>query len=248
MPTYRDQGVVLRTHRLGEADRIITILARERGKIRAVAKGVRRTSSKFGARLEPFSHIDAQFAIGRSLDTVTQVETLHLFGDGLTGDYPRYTAGEVMLEAADKLVVEEGEPAVQQYRLLVGALQALSGGTSDGVRPATMVLDSYLLRALSIAGYAPTLDGCARCGAPGEWFSPASGGMICGDCRPSGSARVPLPAWRLLGMLLAGDWIATRNCPDGVLREVDGLVAGYVSWHLEHSLRSLPLLERQGEK
>ncbi|MDR2620569.1 MAG: DNA repair protein RecO [Propionibacteriaceae bacterium] len=245
MPTYRDQGVVLRTYRLGEADRIIIMLAREHGKIRAVAKGVRRTSSKFGARLEPFSHIDAQFAVGRNLDIITQVETLHLFGAPLSSDYPRYTAGEVMLETADKLVVE-GEPAGQQYRLLVGALQALSVGTNAGPRPSTMILDSYLLRALSVAGYAPNLQQCARCGAPGQWFSAAAGGMVCADCRPSGAAKVPAAAWQLLGMLLSGDWAATQGCPDTVLREVDGLVAGYVSWHLEHSLRSLPLLERDG--
>ncbi|MDR1355575.1 MAG: DNA repair protein RecO [Propionibacteriaceae bacterium] len=245
MPTYRDRGVVLRTYRLGEADRIIVILAREHGLIRAVAKGVRRTSSKFGARLEPFSHIDAQFAVGRSLDTVTQAETLQLFGVTLAANYPHYTAGEVMLETAEKLVVEEGEPAVQQYRLLVGALQALSEGTSDGLRPATMILDSYLLRALSIAGYAPALTACARCGAPGEWFSPAVGGKVCDDCRPAGATHIVNAAWALLAMLLAGDWPSTRGCPAGVLHEVDGLVAGYVSWHLEHSLRSLPLLERE---
>ena len=156
MPTYRDEAVVLRTHKLGEADRIITMLSRGRGKIRAVAKGVRRTSSKFGARLEPFSHIDLQFAEGRTLDIVVQVESMDAFGDRLGHDYPAYTAGQVMLETADRLVTEEGEPAVQQYQLLVGALRVLNRGTSDGPRPASMILDSYLLRALAVAGYAPS--------------------------------------------------------------------------------------------
>ena len=165
MPTYRDEAVVLRTHKLGEADRIITMLSRQRGKIRAVAKGVRRTTSKFGARLEPFSHIDLQFAVGRTLDVVTQVESLHAFGEPLTDNYPAYTAGQVMLETADRLVVEENEPAVQQYLLLVGALGVLDRGTNDGPRPATMILDAYLLRALAVAGYAPSFVDCARCGA-----------------------------------------------------------------------------------
>ena len=88
MPTYRDEAVVLRTHKLGEADRIITMLSRGHGKVRAVAKGVRRTSSKFGARLEPFSHVDLQVAEGRTLDVVTQVESLQAFGEPLTDDYP----------------------------------------------------------------------------------------------------------------------------------------------------------------
>jgi len=131
VPTYRDEAVVLRTHKLGEADRIITMLSRGHGKVRAVAKGVRRTSSKFGARLEPFSHVDLQFAEGRTLDVVTQVESLHAFGEPLTSDYPGYTAGQAMLETADRLVPEVGEPAVQQYQLLVGALKALGSGTGD---------------------------------------------------------------------------------------------------------------------
>ena len=132
-----------------------------------MAKGVRRTSSKFGARLEPFSHVDLQFAEGRSLDVVTQVESLHAFGEPLVADYPAYTAGQVMLETADRLVVEEGEPSLQQYLLLVGALGVLNRGTSDGPRPASLVLDSYLLRSLAVAGYAPTFTDCARCGVVG---------------------------------------------------------------------------------
>ena len=93
VPTYRDEAVVLRTHKLGEADRIITMLSRRHGKIRAAAKGVRRTTSKFGARLEPFSHIDLQLAVGHTLDVITQVESLEAFGEPLTDDYPAYTAG-----------------------------------------------------------------------------------------------------------------------------------------------------------
>ena len=145
--------MVLRTHKLGEADRIITLLSRSHGKVRAVARGVRRTSSKFGGRLEPFSHVDVQFANGRSLDVVTQVETLHAYDGPLRLDYGAFTAGQAMLEAADRLVAEEREPALRQYRLLLGALRTLGEGTPVGPRPATMVLDSYLLRALSIAAW-----------------------------------------------------------------------------------------------
>ena len=154
------------------------MLSRRHGKIRAVAKGVRRTTSKFGARLEPFSHVDLQLAVGHTLDVITQVESLDAFGEPLTENYPAYTAGQVMLETAERLVVEESEPAVQQYLLLVGALRALNQGTSDGIRPPTLILDSYLLRALAIAGYAPSFSDCARCGlaGPHRAFSPAIGG------------------------------------------------------------------------
>lgn len=246
MPTYRDQAVVLRTHKLGEADRIVTMLSREHGKLRAVARGVRRTSSKFGARLEPFTHVDLQFATGRTLDVITQAVTLSPYSESLGQDYQRYTCGQVIVETADRLVVEEGEPARQQYHLLVGALHALTNGTTDGVRPPTMVMDSYLLRALSLAGYAPSLTDCARCGAPGphESFSPAVGGMVCLRCRPPASAR-PAPATiSYLTALLTGDWPATRRIDESVLRAGSGLVAAFTAWHLERGLRSLTHVER----
>jgi DNA repair protein RecO (recombination protein O) len=246
VPTYRDEAVVLRTHKLGEADRIITMLSRRHGKVRAVAKGVRRTTSKFGARLEPFSHIDLQFATGRSLDIVTQVESLDAFGEPLTEDYPAYTAGEVMLETADRLVVEEREPALQQYLLLVAALRALNEGTSDGRRPATLILDSYLLRSLAIAGYAPSFADCARCGleGPHRAFSPAAGGAVCDRCRPPGSAQPAAETLVLLGALLEGRWLDTRFVADRVAREASGLTAAFLAWHLDRNLRSMAHVER----
>jgi DNA repair protein RecO (recombination protein O) len=246
VPTYRDEAVVLRTHKLGEADRIITMLSRYRGKIRAVARGVRRTSSKFGARLEPFSHVDLQFAIGRTLDVVTQVESIEAYGERLTGDYPAYTAGQVMLETADRLVVEEAEPALQQFLLLVGALRVLNHGTSDGPRQPTLILDSYLLRSLALAGYAPSFSDCARCGVlgPHSAFSASAGGVVCEPCRPAGSARPGQDTLALLGALLEGRWAATRDVDPGTAREASGLTAAYVSWHLDRGLRSLVHVER----
>lgn len=246
MPTYRDEAVVLRTHKLGEADRIITLLSRGRGKVRAVAKGVRRTSSKFGARLEPFSRVDLQFAEGRTLDVVVQVEQLDAFGDRIGHDYPAYTAGQVMLETADRLVTEEGEPAVQQYQLLVGALRVLSRGTGDGLRPSSMILDSYLLRALAVGGYAPSFSDCARCGlvGPHTGFSAATGGVVCDRCRPAGSARPRPETLALLGALLEGRWEDTRDISSSVQREASGLTAAYVTWHLDRNLRSLTHVER----
>lgn len=245
VPTYRDHAVVLRTHKLGEADRIITLLSRSHGKIRAAAKGVRRTTSKFGARLEPFSHVDIQFAEGRTLDIVTQVESLHAYGEPLAHDFARYTAGQVMLEAADRLVAIENEPATQQYLLLVGALRVLNEGTRDGLRSPRMVLDSYLLRSLAVAGYAPTFTDCAKCGVEGPHraFSPSAGGVVCPMCRPPGSAQPRPQTLALLGALLQGRWEATKDQPPEVVREASGVTAGFVSWHLERGLRSLAHVE-----
>lgn len=141
---YRDDGIVLRTHKLGEADRIVTLLARRTGRVRAVAKGVRRTKSRFGARLEPFTHVDLQLYTGRSLDVITQAETLRPYGEPLSADYPRYTTGTAMLETAERFTPVEKEPALRQFLLLVGGLRALGEGAHDP----RLVLDAYLLLSL----------------------------------------------------------------------------------------------------
>ena len=210
MSLFRDDGIVLRTQKLGEADRIITLLTRGHGRVRAVARGVRRTKSKFGARLEPFSHVDVQFfskgseLIGRGLPLCTQSETIAPYGGGIVTDYARYTAGTAMLETAERFTDHEGEPAVQQYLLLVGALRTLARGE----HAPHLVLDAFLLRSLAVNGYAPSFTDCAKCGMPGpnRFFSVASGGSICPDCRVPGSV-VPSPqALELLGALLTGDW------------------------------------------
>lgn len=246
VPTYRDEAVVLRTHKLGEADRIVTLLTRRHGKVRAVGRGVRRTSSKFGGRLEPCTHVDLEIAQGRSLDTITQAVTLHAYSDPLRTDYAMFTTAQVMVETADKIVAEDREPALRQYLLLVGALRTLTSGTPDGVRPPTMIMDSYLLRCLATAGYEPSLTECAKCGemGPHEAFSPAAGGVVCRRCRPPG-ATLPRPeTLAYLTALRSGDWERTRTVPDIVQREGSGLVAAFVGWQMDRSLRSLGHVER----
>ncbi len=247
MPTYSDEAVVLRTQNLGEADRIVTLLTRRNGKVRAVARGVRRSSSKFGARLEPFSQVDLQLGTGRSLHYVNQALTRNAFGESLVGDYPRYTAGQAMLETADRLVAEEGEPAVQQYLLLAGALRALGEGVAGGQRrPGAQILDSYLLRALAVAGYAPALAECARCGSTErlDFFNPSAGGAVCTYCRPPGSVTADPGLRTYLGGLLSGDWAATADASPQLQRAASGLVAAFTGWHIERGLRSLTHVER----
>ncbi len=246
MPLYRDEGVVLRTQKLGEADRIITLLTRHHGRVRAVAKGVRRTRSKFGARLEPFTHVDLQLYAGRSLDVVQQVETLASYGDRVSADYGRYTAGTAMLETAERLTAEEREPAVQQFLLLIGGLRALA----DGAHAPGLVLDAFLLRSLAVGGYAASFDDCARCGRPPvaggvhTFFNVGAGGVVCALCRSSGSVTPVAETLVLLSALLTGDWVVADASEIRYRREASGLVAAYLRWHLERGLRSLPLVER----
>jgi len=262
---YRDDGIVLRTQKLGEADRIITILGRTSGRVRAVAKGVRRTKSRFGARLEPFTHVDLMLHTGRSLDIITQAEVIRPYGAPLAGDYPRYTAGVAMLETAERFTPVEKEPALRQLLLLIGGLRALG----DAEHAPGLVLDAFLLRSLAVAGYAPALQECARCGAPESGaqergalgsgalesgaprsgrrlpaFAVAAGGMVCASCRPPGAASPAAPTVALMLALLSGDWDIADRSERRHRVECSGLVAAYLQWHLEHSIRSLRHVER----
>lgn len=130
MPAYRDQGVVLRTIKLGEADRIVTILTASHGKIRAVARGVRRTKSRFGSRLEPFMRDDLLIAQGRrELDTVSQAVVISAYAPEIISDYDTYLSANVVVETADKAVSDLRETSIShtmQYRLLAGALASLA--------------------------------------------------------------------------------------------------------------------------
>ncbi|HKD96816.1 MAG TPA: DNA repair protein RecO [Micromonosporaceae bacterium] len=242
---FRDDAVVLRGQKLGESDRIITLFTRRHGRVRAVARGVRRTTSKFGARLEPFGHVDVQLAEGRAaLHTVAQVEGIDLFGKRFVDDYPRYTAASAIAETAERLTANEQEPALRLYLLTLGAMRVLA----SGAHTASLVLDSYLLRAMATAGWAPALAACAVCGTPGAFraFSVPAGGCVCQDCRPPGAAHPAPGTLELMAALADGDWTVADGSDPAFQREASGLVAAHLQWHLERGLRSLPLVDRSG--
>ena len=238
--SYRDQAIVLRTHKLGEADRIVCLLTKENGQVRTVAKGVRRTTSKFGARLEPFSLIDVQLHRGRTFDIVTQVEMLRPYGTQLASDFDLFAAGTVMVETAERLTADS---AHAQYSLLLGALHALANLRHDPV----LVVDSYLLRALSVAGWAPSCFACASCGKPGPHtsFSISEGGALCDECQSEGGVAVSENTMELMGHLLAGNWDQADRTEAYDRQRVAHLTSAYTQWHLERKLRALQLFERK---
>ena len=242
MSLYRDEAIVLRTQKLGEADRIITLLTREHGRVRGVAKGVRRTKSKFGARLEPGSHVDIQLYTGRTFDTVTQVESIQNYGEALTDDYSRWTIAGTILEAAERFTSHEHEPALQEFKLVTGAMKALADNKYDP----SMILDAYLLRSLAVGGYAPSLVNCSKCDSPGphRYFSLVGGGSVCADCRPSASATPAPETLKLMSDLISSDWESAMSSEARYRREANGLIAAYLQWHLERGLRSLQIVER----
>ena len=242
MSLYRDEAVVLRTQKLGEADRIVTMLTREHGRIRAVAKGVRRTKSKFGARLEPGSYIDVQLYVGKTFDIVTQVESIANYGETVSHDYQRWTVASAILETAERFTSQEHEPALPEFHLVVGGLKALAENRYDS----SLILDAFLLRSLAIGGYAPSMTICSRCETEGphRYFSLVGGGSVCMDCRPSACATPAPETLQLMAALLSGNWEKTEQTQRKHRREASGLIAAYLQWHLERGLRSLSLVER----
>ncbi|WP_152352866.1 DNA repair protein RecO [Brachybacterium subflavum] len=239
---YRDDAIVLRTHPLGEADRIITLLTRRHGKVRAVAKGVRRTGSRFGARLEPFTLVDLQLHAGRNLHTVTQAVTIEGFAGAIAADYSRFTAATAMLETTDRLTDDVVDPSQRGFLLLVGAMRTVAAGEI----PASLVLDSFLLRTLALAGWSPELRACATCGADGPHhaFDVSAGGLVCSACRRPGAVAVRQAAIEHMIFLMAGDWENVLDSAQTTREEASRLIADTITWHLERSVRSLGYVER----
>lgn len=234
---YRDRGIVLRSIKLGEADRIVTFLTEARGKVRAVAKGIRKPRSRFGARLEPTSHVALQLYEGRSLDTVTQADSLDSFR-GLRDDLDALTAAITILEATDQ-VAQERESNGPLYRMLVGALRTLTD------RPSPMVATAYFWKLLSIEGFHPDLFTCVGCGATEGLAAvvPEAGGAACAPCAPQRPLPETAEVLELARQVLGGGLNQALARPDGpVVREAGRLALRALEFHLERRLRSAHLL------
>jgi len=254
---YRDHGIVLRTYRLGEADRIIVFITREHGKVRAVAKGVRKTKSKFGARLEPISHVAVQFYEGREpspasgqdrLDIVTQADSVDHFR-AIREDLDRIARASAMLEAVDQMALDH-EPNPRVYQMLLGALRALAAHNGPLVVPA------FFWKLLALEGFRPVVDQCASCGrAQGSQpdrsvpptvlvaFDLETGGALCATCRRGRS--ISPEALHLMQQILGGQLgQALNEPPSPATHEVEHLATDALEHHLERRLRSISLLDR----
>jgi DNA repair protein RecO (recombination protein O) len=237
MGLYRDEGVVLRTFRLGESDRIVVIATRRHGKVRAVAKGVRKTKSRFGGRLEPASHVSMLLYEGRGeLDIVSQVESIDHFRP-IRDDLERTGAAITLLEVVDQ-VVQEGEPNPRLYQMLVGALRALAANN------APLLVPAFFWKLLSLEGAHPMLEMCVVCGSEDDLvaFDLAEGGVLCRTCR-RGSPISP-EALATIRRILGGDLVRVLDEPESrTTHEVGQLAARAVEVHLERRLRSLHVLD-----
>jgi DNA repair protein RecO (recombination protein O) len=240
MSLYRDRGVVLRTYKLGEADRIVVLLTPLHGKVRAVAKGVRRPKSRLGGRMEPLNHLDLLLWEGRELDIVSQAELVEPWGV-LHEDLGRLSKGLAIGEAAEQ-VAQERSPAGPLYKMLVGALRALVE------RPGPLLVAAFYWKLLALEGAGPVLGCCARCGAgaPGELvaFDISEGGALCRACRRG--QPVSAAALELVGWILGGQLVRALEVPaSSVTAEVAQLAEVSLEAHLERRLRSRRTMEER---
>ena len=232
MRLYRDHGVVLRTIKLGEADRIVTLMTEGHGKVRAVAKGVRKTKSKFGGRLEPMTHVALQLYEGRDLDTVTQAETVDHFRS-LRDELDRVAKAQALLEVVDQ-VAQERQANAALYRMLVGALRALAASN------APLLVGAFFWKLLALEGVQPMLDACVACGAEDDLvaFDVYEGGLLCRRDR-RGLAVSP-EAIDLMRLVLGGGLAAALNQPaNDATHDVNHLATVALEHHLERRLKSL---------
>ncbi|HUR50217.1 MAG TPA: DNA repair protein RecO [Acidimicrobiales bacterium] len=237
MSLYREQGVVLRTYRLGEADRIVVLMSESRGKVRAVVKGVRKTKSRFGARLEPLSHVALMLYEGRNLDTVTQAEVLDHFRS-VREDLDRFSKAQSVLEAVDS-IAQEGQGNPRLYQMLVGALRSLAAADSP------LLVGAFFWKLLALEGYRPLLDRCASCGAQDlealAGFDPEMGGAICRTCRRGPTVvGVNAASLALMRRVFGGGLAdALREPASAAVREVTGLATTALEHHLERRMKSV---------
>lgn len=228
--------MVIRSYDFGEADRVIVLLTKHHGLVRAVAKGVRRAKSRFGSRLQLFVNLDVQMYAGRNLATITQADTVDYFGAQIIDDYDKYTAACVMLEAAERLSMDE-DPYL--YNSVVHTLKQLQ----DTDRP-MRELDSFLLKAMEYAGWAPSLFNCAQCGKPGPHhaFHPAVGGATCGNCRPPGAADIDPETLHIMWLIAHGHQADATVAQAG---EAHQLIRAHLQWHLERKVNALSVMDQE---
>jgi DNA repair protein RecO (recombination protein O) len=233
---YKDEGIVLKTIKLGEADRIVTLFTRGQGKVRAVAKGIRKTKSRFGARLEPFTRVDLMIYRGRNLDTITSADIITSF-DRVRTEYPSLVSAAALAELVEK-VTPDRERAFSTYALLLAGLHALADGKGSTVVPA------FLVKLLSVSGYHPQLHVCAGCGRRDGLggFSPAMGGAVCRTCwgEDRDAIRMEPARLQLVSSLLASEFGVPAD--RDAVSEVTQALRLYAAYHLERPLRSLHLL------
>ncbi|HQN04288.1 MAG TPA: DNA repair protein RecO [Anaerolineaceae bacterium] len=243
--SQRVEAVVLRHSDWGEADRLLVLFTREKGKIRAIAKGVRRIRSRKAGHLEPFTRSSLQLALGQDFWLVTQAETVAYY-PALLEDLLRTGYAAYMIELVDRFTMEEGQN-VSLYTLLVDTLQRIAE------EPDPFLAVRYgELRMLELFGFRPELFNCVQCGkaiqAEDQFFSAEMGGALCPQCGPGiGEARpVSMEALKYLRHLQRSSYAAAKKAviPAPIRNEMETLTQYDITYNLERKLNTPEFLRR----
>ena len=238
--TYKTQGIVLKHAPLGEADRILTLYTPDMGKLRVVARGVRRTKSRMGGHLEPLTHVMVSLAQGRNLDTITEAETIHSFR-GLKENLQRVSEAVYLAELVDGFSVEQSTGAIV-FDLLLNTL----GWLQEVPNPAQL-MRYFEVQLLKHSGFGPELHQCVECRSTlkprPHLYSCSRGGVVCPQCH--GVSAEPMLHLSVTTMKLLRYFqrepyasVAELKVPPGILEETERLLRAYLRYVLERELKS----------
>ncbi len=237
--TFNSEVIVVRTLRYREADSLVTFVSPQHGRIGAIAKGARKTSSRRGGRLQPITRLNAQFHPGRTLATVTQVESIDVYR-GIKGSLLKVVTAEAGCELA-MLLMQEEQPAPDTYQTLVDFLGGLDQGLDEESLGRLVAAELALL---ADAGFRPTLEHCAGCRTSTllETFSYGRGGLLCASCseHEAGAFRIQPPLSMRIRDLARGDGLTTPTRHD---EAASAIVDGFITFHIGSSLRSYPIVK-----
>lgn len=240
MASYPLTALVLRKTKLGETDIILTLMARDGSQVRAVAKGLRKPGSRFGARLEPYAVVDLLMHSGKSLEIVTEARTVAAHA-ALREDLDRSAAASVVADVLDKISVE-GQHEPRLFGLATATLDAFEGAGTEAL-PALVV--AFLLKSMAMHGYRPELEVCAACGAGalGSTFSLVHGGMLCEACAGTDAAAIAFPeqarAWLTTLLRATMAEVEGLEMPAAAVADCFALMRAFVVYHLPARLKAL---------
>ncbi|MBN1657137.1 MAG: DNA repair protein RecO [Anaerolineae bacterium] len=249
---YRTSGIILRRTDFGEADRLLTVLTPDRGKLRLVAKGARKPSSRKSGHVELFCHTHFLVAVGRDLDIITQAETVEPFlalrDDLLTTTYAYYVA-----ELADAFIGEE-DVSQPMFDLVEDAMGWINQAamTTEFEKVLPLMARYYEIHVLGLAGYQPQLYVCGLCKKSLEptvnYMSAAEGGVLCAACgyRHVGTAELSVNAQKVLRFLQTHEWESVRllRLTEATQRELERTLGDYITYYLERKLKSVDFMNR----
>ena len=243
MPVEKSDAIVLHTYNLTESSKIVILLTPIRGKVRAVAKGVRRTKSKFGSALEPITHIEAQvsFKDGRDLQNLSQAVTCESFAP-IRADLSRLGLASMMCELTEHFV-QENEESSRPFVLLLLSLQTLARMSKNY----GSLLISFYLRLLDVSGLLPDLAECANCKQEirsHAYFHMGMSGMLCSKCGGGMGEKITVGSLKIMNRLFSADWTMLERIrvPASSTDEILGVLNTYISHHTGRELKSAKFL------